>query len=121
MGSDYVDIRTSPVDILSAANNLVSMGGELETDMTGLVGDIESQEGTSTWGSDDFATKFLDGYHKVPDGADKPVAEATKDLGRGKHSIGTQAQDLGNFVANAMLNISDQDEGSGSEIRAVPT
>jgi hypothetical protein len=118
--SEYVDIRTSVTDILAAANNLVTLGGSLESDMSPLIEAIKSRENAATWGNDEFTGKFLEGYHKsvkVGDGA-MTAADAVKALGQGKNSLGTTTQDLGNIVVNAMLNYSDTDGANASGINS---
>jgi hypothetical protein len=121
--SEYVDIRTSVADILSAANRVISAGAGLDHDMNWHVEMINGLEGTETWGGDKYGRKFLKndeggGYQqpvKVGD-ASMPANDAVKSMGTGKDSLGDVAQTLGGFVNNAMLNYSGTDDDNATAI-----
>ena len=126
MTSQYVDIKSGLGDILSAATGIVAMGQSLDADMNGLIENITAAEGEKTWGTDEFAKSFLDsgkgGYHHVGDGGQN-MAEAVKGLGRStdkkRPSVGAAAQDLGNYVVNAMQSYAGTDDDSASDIGSV--
>jgi hypothetical protein len=109
--TEYVSINTSVAEILSAANGLVVLGGDHATTMTALTGNITTSEGTSVWGSDEFAEKFLKNYH-----GDTNASESIKGLGSGAHSIGAISQTIGNNVVTSMFSYSDTDTANSSDI-----
>ncbi len=116
--SEYVDIKTSLSDVLSAATNLVNMGTALESEMSDLNERIRGLEGSATWGNDEFSAGFLEGYHR-PVGSGSSAgntADAVKGLGSGKDSLGTATQNLGNMVANAMIQYSETDGANAADI-----
>jgi hypothetical protein len=126
MGDVDIEDFTS---VISAAAGLITDGTSLDTDMSGLIDEISSHEGAHVWGSDDFATQFLNngkgGYHHpIANGkGTTPAAETVKGLGKGQGkdqpSLGTVAQDHGNYAANAMLNLSGTDQDNGADIGSV--
>jgi len=126
MASQYVDIRSGLGEILTAATGIVGMGQSLDSDMTGLIENITAAEGEKTWGTDELAKSFLDngkgGYHHVGDGG-QTMADAVKGLGRStdknRPSLGATAQDLGNYVVNAMQSYAGTDDDSASDIGSV--
>ena len=126
MASQYVDIKSGLGDILSAAIGIVASGQSLDSDMTGLVENITAAEGEKTWGADEFAKSFLDngkgGYHHVGDGG-QTMADAVKALGKSgdknRPSLGATAQDLGNYVVNAMQSYAGTDDDSAADIGSV--
>jgi len=113
--SEYVKINTSIPEILGAANDLVSKGSDMESAMSPLISAIEAKEGTSVWGGDEFATKFLANYYG--DG-DKHMNDVVKDMAHGKDSVGSVAQTIGGIVVNAMFDYSDTDTGASTDIDA---
>ncbi len=109
--SEYVSINTSIPEILSAANDLVLKGAELQSAMAPLLADITRSEGTAIWGNDEFSGKFLGNYH-----GDDNTSESVKTLMDGSKSIGATTQNIGNVVVNTMFNYADTDAGSASDI-----
>jgi hypothetical protein len=125
MTSQYVDIKSGLGDILTAATGIVGMGQTLDSDMNGLIEHITAAEGDKTWGTDEFAKSFLDngkgGYHHADGGM--CTADAVKALGRSgdknRPSLGATAQDLGNYVINAMQSYAGTDDDSATDIGSV--
>lgn len=115
--SEYVSIKTSLGELLSAATGLITRGAEMDSAMPSLIAKITSSEGPQTWGGDDFADKFTKNYQAPPEDGDGPAAnESVKGIGAGKNGLGASAQHLGNAASSALINYTDVDTSSGQDI-----
>jgi hypothetical protein len=114
--TEYVSIKTSIPEILSAANGLVFKGLDMQEAMSPLIAHITSLENASTWGQDDYASKFLKNYNG--DDPKNPVSASIQGLGSGTDSLGASSEAIGNNVVTSMFGYSDTDDSSASGIDA---
>lgn len=115
--SEYVEIRTSPAEIMSIANGLRSKG----EDLLGTVSDcnreiIARETRADTFPPDQFTTGFLANYHQDAPGTDGETTTANVSVRQSAEYCATKLTDIGEFVGAAMMNYGATDDESGEDI-----
>ena len=119
--SEYVEISTSPGDIIRIANSLSARGEQL----TEAVGDIRRAIGVheskgETFPRDQFTTPFLEHYHEAVPGADGKTVPANLAVQQSATYCGEKLTQIGEVVNVGMTNYQATDDRSGDDIaRAV--
>ncbi len=119
--SEFVEIKTSAADIISAANRLRAKGDELQRTIAAINTDIMRQESAGeTLPPDKFTDEFRKKY-------DAPVTDTKGEFVATHVAVRLSAihaayelEKLGEAVSKAMVNYSVTDDDSGTDIAATP-
>ena len=119
--SNFVEIRSSPAEIISIATGLRSRGAELTSAVSGICHEIVSQENEpKTFPSDQFTDPFVAEYKKVADATDGKGHPANEAVRLGAVYCGTKLTEIGDFVNKAMVNYETGDQQGATEINQTP-
>ncbi|GAA0479045.1 hypothetical protein Aca07nite_68360 [Actinoplanes capillaceus] len=115
--SNFVEIRSSPAEIISIATGLSNRGADLVTAVSGICHEIEAQEREpKTFPSDQFTDPFVAQYKKVADATDGDGHPANEAVRLGAAYCGTKLTEIGDFVNKAMVNYEAGDQQGATEI-----
>lgn len=118
---EYVDISTSPADLISIANGLRSQGERLAAAMRASAADIERLEGRAeTFPRDDFTNGFLEKYHDLTEQSQGHHVPANEAVRNSAVDMGTKLTKIGDFVAGAMFAYTGADEENATDISNGP-
>jgi hypothetical protein len=114
---EYVDIKSSPDEIISIANGLHARGEELKKAVEGINGDIKQHEGRQeTFPPDKFTAEFRKHYDQAVPGADGKTVPAHEAIQQSALYCGEKLSEIGEFVNKAMTNYGVTDIQSGDDI-----
>ncbi|MFC4145222.1 hypothetical protein ACFO0M_03035 [Micromonospora mangrovi] len=122
--SNYIEITSTPGEIISIANGIRSKGTELTAKLQGIKSAIDEHEGRAdTFPSDQFTDPFVkDNYHvAVPAADDDKTVPANEAVKESAVYCGTKLTAIGDFVATAMINYDATDQQGGADIANTPT
>jgi hypothetical protein len=115
--SEYVEIRSSPAEIMSIANGLRGQGEALRGDVSGINGEIRERESRAeTFPPDDFTNNFLKNYHQEAPGVDGTNTTANVAVRQSAAYCAGKLIQIGDFVGAAMMNYGATDDESGEDI-----
>ena len=115
--SRYVDISSSPGEIIRIADRIASRGGELVNEVNGIKNDIRSHEDRGeTFPHDDFTESFLKHYHESVDGVEGKPLPANDAVMESASYCGNKLVEIGQWVNKAMTNYEVTDDDSGDSI-----
>jgi hypothetical protein len=115
--SEYVQIRSSPAELMGIANQISGRGQEL-ADRVGALNDaIRAHDNESeAYPSDQFSDPFKDKYHQpTVDSSGKPTTAADA-VQQSALYCGNKLSEIGDFVGTAMMNYGATDDESGADI-----
>ena len=119
--SNFVEIRSSPAEIINIANGLRSSGAALTSAVSDICHEIVAQEREpKTFPSDQFTDPFLAQYEKVADSTDGDGHPANMAVRLGAVYCGTKLTEIGDFVNKAMVNYEAGDQQGATEINQTP-
>ena len=114
---EYVDIRTSPGEIIGIANNIRSKGLDMVRAVSAANDAIRTHEGKGeTFPDDQFTRAFKKHYDEPVPGADGNEVEANEAIKQSAVYCGTKLAEIGDFVNTAMTNYETTDDASGDDI-----
>jgi len=115
--SEYVDIKSSPGEIIQVADGISRRGEELLDTVDAIRRDIASHEDRGeTFPSDQFTDSFLQHYHQDVPGADGATVHANVAVQQSASYCGRKMIDIGVSVNKAMTNYEATDDESGDGI-----
>lgn len=115
--SEYVEIRSSPAEIMSIANGLRGQGEALRGEVSGTNGEILARESSAdTLPSDQFTDSFLVNYQQAAPGVDGVTTTANVAVRQSAAYCARKLIEIGDFVGAAMVNYGATDEESGEDI-----
>jgi hypothetical protein len=115
--SQYVEIRTSPAEIMSIANGIRSRGEQLESSVRSINDEITAHEaGPETLPLDQFTERFNEKYRAPTTTAAGLPAEANVAVRDSAQFCGAKLVDIGETVSAAMMNYGATDDDSGQDI-----
>lgn len=115
--SEYVEIRTSPAEIMSIANGLRGQGEDLRDAVSDHNREIMAREmRDDIFPPDQFTTGFLTNYHQDAPGADGTTTTANVAVRQSAAYCGSKLIQIGEFVGTAMMNYGATDDESGEDI-----
>lgn len=119
MSSNFVEIGSSPAEIIGIANGLRSRGSDLISTVSGICQDIGMTEREPrTFPSDQFTDGFTKEYMKVSESTDGKGHPANEAVRLGAVYCGTKLTEIGDFVNKAMVNYEAGDEQNAGDIAA---
>ena len=115
--SNFVDITSSPAEIISIANGISARGGDLTAEITEINQAIVAHElDPRTFPSDQFTDGFTKEYGREVEGADGTKQPANEAVRAGALYCGTKLTEIGDFVSQAMVNYEASDQQGGADI-----
>ena len=116
--SNYIEITSTPGEIISIANGIRSKGMELTAQLRGIKSAIDEHEGRAdTFPSDQFTDPFVnDNYHMAVPAANDTTVPANQAVKESAVYCGTKLTAIGDFVATAMVNYDATDQQGGADI-----
>lgn len=115
--SEYVEIRSSPAEIISIATGMGERGRALVEKAGNLGRAIATQEGNDrAYPSDQFSDQFLVTYHQAATDAAGNASTANVAVRDSAVQAGATLGKIGDFVGKAMTNYGAVDEESGADI-----
>ena len=114
--SDYVDIKTSIADLLTAASGLSTLGSSLTERLKPLLADVAARDTPALFPSDSFSDPFTESYWepiKAGDDSTLPKNEAVRTSAAG---VGEAMQGLADYVTQVMWMYKAADDDSASGI-----
>jgi hypothetical protein len=121
--SNFVEIRSSPGEIIGIANGIRSKGLDLITATANIRDDIVDHENReNTFPSDQFTDPFVhDNYHTPVPGADGKTTAANEAVRASAIYCGIKLVNVADFVSKAMVNYDAADQESGADIAKTET
>ncbi len=114
---EYVEIRSSPAEIMSIANGLRGQGEALRGEVSGINGEIQERENRAdTFPPDQFTDGFLTNYHQAAPGVDGTTTTANVAVRQSAAYCARKLIEIGDFVGAAMVNYGATDDESGEDI-----
>lgn len=117
--SNYVEIKSSPGEIISIANGIRSKGTDLQAQIAGINADIVAHEtdGKSLTPDPEFTAPFRTNTYDLPvPGADGKTVPAHEAVRASAAYCAEKLVAIGDFVAGAMVNYQATDEQGGDDI-----
>lgn len=115
--AEYVEISSSPGEIIRIADSLRQRGETLAGDAGKIRNDIDEREGRAeTFPRDQFTEPFLAHYNEHVPGADGNSVEANDAVKQSAIYCGQKLADIGDVVNKAMTNYEATDDDSGDSI-----
>jgi hypothetical protein len=116
--SNYIEITSTPGEIISIANGLRGKGLDLTAQLRGIKSAIDEHENRGdTFPSDQFTDPFVkDNYHTPVPAANDTTVPANEAVKESAVYCGTKLTEIGDFVATAMVNYDATDEQGGADI-----
>ena len=115
--AEYVEIRSSPGEIIRIADSLAQRGESLVKDVGNVNTEIGEREGRAeTFPRDQFTEPFLEHYHQQVPGADGNSVNANVAVQQSAVYCGEKLTDIGEVVNKAMTNYEATDDESGDSI-----
>jgi hypothetical protein len=120
--SNFVEIKSSPAEIISIANGIHSKGTDLISAVSQINRDIvEHENKPDTFPSDQFTDGFTKEYWKVVEAADGKMHPSNEAVRVGAEYCGTKLTEIGDFVNQAMVNYEASDQQGGDDIAKTAT
>jgi hypothetical protein len=114
---EYVEIRTSPAEIMGIANGIRGQGEQLSGDVGDISQEIAERENRAdTFPPDQFTDDFVAKYKQDVPGADGKTTAANEAVRASAEYCGTKLVEIGDFVGRAMVNYGATDDESGQDI-----
>lgn len=114
---EYVNIKSSPGEIISIANGIRGKGEDLVRTVEGVNRDIDMHERKGeTFPSDQFTDAFKKHYDQQVPAADGGTMPANQAIQESAVYCGKKLIDIGDFVNTAMTNYTATDDQSGDDI-----
>lgn len=118
--SEYVRITSSPSEIMAVAASISSRGEQLEHAVSGLNDAIRQHEDPGkVFPSDQFTDPFKANYEQSVTGADGHATTANEAVRSSAEYCGKKLQEIGDFVAQAMMNYGATDDDGAADITSV--
>lgn len=115
--SRYVDISSSPGEIIRIADRIAARGGDLVDEVKGIRDDITSHENRGeTFPPDKFTEPFLKHYHENVEGVHGKTVPANLAVQESAAYCGDKLVEIGQSVNKAMTNYEVTDDDSGDSI-----
>lgn len=115
--AEYVEIRSSPGEIIRIADSLGQRGESLAKDAGNINREIgEREDRAETFPVDQFTEPFLVHYHQQVPGADGHSVSANVAVQQSAVYCGEKLAEIGNIVNKAMTNYEATDDDSGDSI-----
>jgi hypothetical protein len=115
--SNFVEIKSSPAEIIGIANGIHSKGASLVSAVSEINREIVDHENhPDTFPSDQFTDGFTKEYHKVVEAADGKSHPSNEAVRVAALYCGTKLTEIGDYVAKAMVNYEASDEQGGDDI-----
>jgi hypothetical protein len=114
---EYVDIKSSPGEIIGIADGITAKGHDLVAKVGTIRESITDHEGRGeTFPSDQFTDSFLTHYHEGVEGVDGATVPANLAVQQSATYCGQKLVQIGESVNKAMTNYEATDDESGDGI-----
>jgi hypothetical protein len=114
---EFVEIRTSPAEIINIARTLKDKGEALQKAAAKHNADIASRERGDVFPeADEFSEQFEPQYHGATTDVTGAGSTANVALRMAAEFCGQQLIDIGNYVAGAMATYDVTDQQGGTDI-----
>jgi hypothetical protein len=116
--SEFVEIKSSPAEIMGIANGISDRGRALTSRIADLNDAIVVHDNENTvYPSDQFSDPFKATYKQSAVGADGKPTTADEAVRSSATYCGTKLTEIGDYVSGAMMNYGATDDESGADIR----
>lgn len=120
--SNFVEIKSSPAEIIGIATGISQRGSELASTVTEINQAITDHENRAkTFPSDQFTDGFTKEYWKHVEAADGKTHPANEAVRVGALYCGTKLTEIGDFVNQAMVNYEASDQQGADDIARTDT
>jgi len=114
---EYVEIKSSPAEIMSIANGLRSQGESLRSTVSDINNEVRERENRpDTFPPDQFTDGFLVNYKQAAPGVDGVTTTANVAVRQSAAYCARKLIEIGDFVGAAMMNYGATDDESGEDI-----
>lgn len=114
---EYVDIKSSPGEIISIADGIRARGEDLKKTVDGINHDIKEHEARQeTFPPDKYTNEFRKHYDQLVPGADGKELPAHEAIQQSALFCGEKLREIGELVNQAMTNYEVTDVQSGDDI-----
>jgi len=115
--SEYIQIKSSPAEIMSIASQISARGKTLSGRINTLNVAIQTHESPGeVFPSDQFTDPFAKTYKQESVGADGKSTTANEAVRASAAYCGEKLEGIGDFVGTAMMNYGAADDESGADI-----